>query len=198
MQKINYIKDPRIKNGLILIFIAVLMVSLFSCVEDVESDGKVLAKINDFELTAGEFQRQLADEMDLDRNFKLTKESREEYLDVLIRKELLIQEAVKLNLDRKEKFIQAIERYWESMLIRDLMEIEGKKISRRALVPREEIEEYYNKMSGEEKVPPLPEIEEEIIRELKEKKKTRMMKQWVNGLKEKAEISVDREVFENL
>ncbi|HUV60070.1 MAG TPA: hypothetical protein VMW09_08155 [Desulfatiglandales bacterium] len=41
----------------------------------------------------------------------MTKEAKKKFLEELIRKELLIQEAKRFNLDKKEKSVRAIERY---------------------------------------------------------------------------------------
>jgi hypothetical protein len=90
--------------------------------------------INDYHLTLDEFQDQLAAELKLEKDFKLTEEAKREFLEGLIRKELLIQEAKRLKLDRKEKFVRAIERYWESTLIRDIMDLKGKEIAKKIFV----------------------------------------------------------------
>ncbi len=171
-----------------------LSLHLFSCSQERTEKGKILARINDYNLTLEEFQYQLAAELEMDRDFKLTKEAKKGFLEELIRKELLIQEAKKLHLDRKEKFVRAIERYWESTLIRDLMELKGKKITRRALISQEETEAYYKEMQeSEEKLPSLKELKEKITKELKEKKKTRMLEEWINDLREKANIEIKQE-----
>ena len=43
--------------------------------------------------------------------------------------------------------------------------------------------------------PPLAEIEKEILRDLKEEKKTGRLKQWINDLREHAEIEIDRDLL---
>jgi hypothetical protein len=132
----------------------------------------------------------------MDRDFKLTKEAKKGFLEELIKKELLIQEAKKLHLDRKEKFVRAIERYWESTLIRDLMELKGGEITRRALVSQEEIEDYYKEMQkSEEKLPSLKVLKEKITKELKEEKKTRMLKEWIDDLRKEAKIEINQELL---
>ena len=119
---------------------------LFCCTQEKIEEDKALAKVNDYVLTLDEFQVQLAQELKLDKEFKLTKRAKKEFLDQLITKELLIQEAKRRKLDRKEKFIRTIEQYWESTLIRDLMEMEGQKIEKCTLVSQEEIEIRYKEM----------------------------------------------------
>jgi hypothetical protein len=184
------------KKSFIYLLLLVLFLHLFSCTQEQAKEDKILAGINDYNLTIDEFQYQLAAELEMDEDFKLTKEVKKEFLEGLIRKELLIQEAKKLKLDRKKKFIRAIERYWEFTLIRDLMEMKGKEINNRILISQEEIEACYNDMKKlEKKLPLLVELQEKITEELKEKKKTRMLKEWIEGLRKKARIEINEELL---
>ncbi len=177
-------------------FLFVLFLSLFCCAQEKKPESKVLCRINDYNLTVDEFQYQLAAELELDKDFKLTEEAKREFLEGLIKKELFIQEAKRLKIDSKDKFIRAIERYWESTLIRDLMDLKGKEISKRILVSRKEIEARYNELkeSGDE-FPPLEEIEHDISKELKEKKKTMIFRKWLSDLRKNAGIEIDRELL---
>ena len=117
-----------------------LSLQLFSCSNEEAHQQEILARVNNYNLTLDEFQAKLAAELELDPDFKPTEEVKKDFLDSLIGKELLIQEAKKLDLDRKNKFVRTIERYWESTLIRDLLEIKGKEISQDILIPKAEIE----------------------------------------------------------
>jgi peptidyl-prolyl cis-trans isomerase C len=171
-------------------------VSLFCCSPEKPQEGKILSRINDYNLTLDEFQSQLAAELELDKDFKLTQEAKREFLEELIRKELLIQEARKLKLDRKEKFVRAMERYWESTLIRDMIDLKSKEIERRTYVSQEEIETRYKHMKeSEEKLPPFKHVEEQIAKELKEKKKTRMLEEWISNLRKTARVEIAEELL---
>ena len=173
-----------------------LSAGLFCCSQDRTEESELLCRVNEYNLMVSDFQRQLTGELELEKDFKLTHEAKRDFLEGLIRKELLIQEAKKLNLDRKEKFIRAIERYWESTLIRDLMDLEGKEIDEKIFVSQEEIEERYKEMkAAEEERLPLKEIQGRISNELKEKKKTRMLKEWISDLSKHAKIEVDNELL---
>ncbi len=184
------------KKRVIYLLFLFLSMNLFCCSQEKTKNGKQLAEINDFKLSLSEFQNQLAAELELDKDFKLTKEAKKSFLEEIIRKELLIQEAQRLKLDKKEKFIRALERYWESTLIRDLMEIKGKEISRTILVSQEEIRTHYDTMKKRvKKLPPQQEVEEEITDDLKEKKKTRMLREWINDLRKGAKIEIDHELL---
>ncbi|MGA8180172.1 MAG: SurA N-terminal domain-containing protein [Desulfobacterales bacterium] len=177
-----------------------LMIILFSflscCTQEKKANNKTLAKINDYVLTLDEFQTQLADEVRLDKDFKLTKVAKKDFLDQLITKEVLIQEAKKRNLDRKEKFIRAIERYWESTLIKDLMEAEGKNIAKRTVVSQEEIETRYNDMKkSDQNLPRLESIRDEISKKIMEEKKRRLLKEWTDQLIKRAKIDINEKLL---
>lgn len=181
---------------LFCLILLLLSIQTLSCAKEEQEGTEILAGINDYNLTLAEFQSELAAELELERDLKLTRETRREFLEEIIRKELLIQEAKRLNLDKKERFVKTIERYWEATLIRDLMEMKGKEISRTILVSKEDVEAYYDDLKGSKDItPPLKEIEEEIIRDLKEEKKTRLLKDWINGLREKAKIEINLKIL---
>lgn len=174
------------KKYIFFLLVSFLPLSLFYCTQETQEKAEILARINQYNLTLEEFQNKMAAELNLDTDFKLTREAKKEFLEGLIEKELLIQEAKKLELDRKEKFIRTIERYWESTLIRDLIEIKGKQISKRILISEEEIEAAS---------PPLSEPKEKIIEDLKERKKTRMLKEWINDIRKSAKIEINQDLL---
>ncbi len=177
----------------------ILFTLLFACSKEKQDDAEVLAKINDFKLTQKEFQYKLANEVEMDRDFKLTKEARKDFLEDIIRTELLIQEAKAMNLDKKERFIRTIEKYWESTLIRDLMEKKGEEISRTITISQDEIRDRYNNMKKQGGgLPPLEAVEESIREQLKEEKKTRKLKEWIDGLRKDAKIEINKKLlYEN-
>ncbi len=185
------------KKAILCVILLILSPHLFSCSPDQKTaEDEIVARINDRPLTLGESQSQLAAVVDLHEDYKLTKEARRAFLEELIRKELLIQEAKKLQLDRTEKFIRTIERYWESTLIRNLMEMKGEEFTKRILVSQEEIESAYNDMKkpGEE-LQPLENLREGIIEKIKGEKKTEMLGQWIGDLRKTARIEINEELL---
>ena len=178
----------------LLLFICFL--SIFCCSQEKKDENEILAKINDYALTLDEFHSQLAAELEMDRDFKITEEAKKEFLEGLIKKEILIQEAKKRDLDRKEKFTRTIEHYWESTLIRDLMEAKGKEIEKRTIISQEEIESRYKEMKkSEAELPPLEDIKGKIERKMIEQKKHRVLKEWIDDLRKKAHVEVKQELL---
>jgi hypothetical protein len=184
------------KKSIYWLLLIILSSFLFCCSQDKTEENKILAKINDYDLTLDEFQTQLAQEARFDKDFKVTKEAKKAFLDQLITKEILIQEAKRRNLDRKEKFIRAIERYWESTLIRDLMEMEQQKIEKRTVVSEEEIKMRYNEMKkSDTNLPQLDLIRQQISNKIMEDKRQRLLEEWSNQLKKRAKIEINEELL---
>jgi len=173
-----------------------LSLGFSACGNQQEENGEVLAKINDFQMTLKEFKTQLARNLEFEKDFKLTREAKEEFLNSLIQKELLIQEALKLKLERKKKFIEAIERYWEATLIKNLMELKGKEISATTYVSEEEIQDRYDKMKkSNPDLPPLAEMRNQIQDKIKRDQKTRELAKWIEDLRKSAKIEIDQELL---
>lgn len=181
---------------LLFMLIAGLFLVFPGCTQDPDENGEVLAKINDYQLTLKEFETQLASNLEFERDFKLTQKAKKQFLDTLIEKELLIQEAMELKLDHNKKFITAIERYWEATLIKNLMELKGKEITESTYVSQEEIEARYGELKRSQgNLPPMEEMRKKIVKKIKREKKSRKLGQWVQELKQNAKIETDPELL---
>jgi hypothetical protein len=176
----------------LLVFL--FLVFLFSCGQDKTEESEIVCRINEYKLPVEDFQRQLAEEVEMEETFKLTQEAKEEFLEGLIRKELLIQEAKELKLDRRRKFVKAIERYWEATLIRDLMDMKCEEIRKKICISEEEIETRYKEMNKRhDGLPNLSEMHDQIREELREEKEAGMLEEWIRGLKDKANIEINED-----
>jgi len=172
------------------------LVSFVCCSKEPVPKEEIIAKVNDYNLSLKEFEDQLVTDLNFDENFKLTKEAKKEFLEQLIRKELLIQEATKLELNRKEKFIKAIERYWEATLIKDLMELKGQEFARRTYVSQEEVEARYQELKKEgADMGPMKEVQQVIYKEIAERKKREKLKEWMDGLRDSSQIYINEELL---
>ena len=173
--------------------IAVLLLGACSPAPDNSGNDRTLATINDYSLSLGTFQRELASELELEKDYKLTEQAKREFLDTLISKELLIQEAVRRKLDREEAFVKAIEKYWESTLIRDLLSLKGQEISATIVVTQEEIEGHYRTLlTASPEIGPLTdELQAQLDQELKAAKKSKRLRAWIDQLRGAATIEID-------
>ena len=178
------------------LIIIILVFQLFSCSQGDNKEKKILASINDFDLTQEEFITKLAVELEMDEELKLTKEAREDFLESIIKKELLIQEARKRALDKNKDFMRTIERYWEATLIRNLMEVKGKEITKTILVSQEETEKRYNELKqNDPDFPTFQMMEKELSQQIREEKKTEKLAAWMDGLRKNAKIKIDHDLL---
>ena len=173
-----------------------LAVSVMSCGQEQSDQELILAKINEYTLTLNEFNTLLKEELEYNAEFKLDQDAKRAFLDQIITKELLIQEAKRRQLDRKDKFVRSIERYWESTLIRDLMAMEGQAIEKRTVVSQEEIETRYDELHQSSPNPPqLTALRDQITQQILEEKKRHSLEDWIGRLKSKAQIKVDEKLL---
>jgi len=184
------------KKILYLLLILVLSVSILSCSQEPAGKRKILANINGFELPFDEFEEKLVQDLNVEADYKLNKDTKREFLEQLIREELLVQEGTRLRLDREQKFIKGIERYWKATLIRAVMEVMGDSIIKKTYVSQEEIDAHYNYLE-KMKLATLPkeEMEQSIIESLKEKKKTEKLMEWITELRKNAKIEINEDLL---
>ncbi|MCK9554457.1 peptidyl-prolyl cis-trans isomerase [bacterium] len=110
------------------------------------SDDEVVASINGYGLTVGEFKEQ-AEYPLIDRYFsKDPATAKEEILENLVMKNILLQEAQKLNFDKDKEFMRDIEHYWQQALLKLLLNRKAAEITGDVSVKDAEILYEYKKM----------------------------------------------------
>lgn len=139
-----------------------------------------------------EFQKELAIYASRNPDFKLNAESVEEHLNMLIDKQLMIQEATKMGLAEDERFLETIKRFWEQTLIRELIDVKSKEWSSRFFVTDDEILGYYQEMKpGLTPGPLLKDVRDEIRSSILEQKKQKAMEEWLREVRKGAKINID-------
>lgn len=130
--------------------IAVLGAVVYGCRSSLQGqrakDREVLAKINDYRMTVLDFKQ--------GANFILAtkylsvepNEAKEELLDELIARTVLLQEAQKQNLDKEKAFMKEIEKYWGESLLKLLIEKKSEEISKSIHVDDSEVIDEYARM----------------------------------------------------
>ncbi|MEA3489422.1 MAG: hypothetical protein U9R44_03645 [Candidatus Omnitrophota bacterium] len=97
---------------------------------EVDGDTRVVARINNYELTSVD----LKNEIDLTSATRYLAadpaRAKEEFLEDMIIKKILIQEAQKQNFDKDKAFMKEIERYWEQALLKLLIKKKTKELLR--------------------------------------------------------------------
>lgn len=147
-------------------------------------------QVNDVTISTQEFNDMIKLQAYSDPEMDISRESRREYVDYLIRKELMIQEAIRLKMDRKKEFIKTIETYWESTLIRRLLDYKTAELKKKVLITEDEMEAYYVRHK-DEFGQPYDQVKPGIKSILESKFLERELEAWTKNLRAGAKISVD-------
>lgn len=155
------------------------------------AENKVVAQINKYKMTVEDMKYEFKNAPYDEIAALKTERGRKEYLDGLIEKEVLLQEAQRQGIEREKDFMKSIENYWEQALLRILLERKSKEIASSVNVYDNEIEEYY-KNSGEKQ--PFSKVKNEIRDIIKQKKQTDAMDAWIKELKNRSYVKVNENV----
>ncbi|MBN1353601.1 MAG: hypothetical protein JW994_02885 [Candidatus Omnitrophica bacterium] len=121
-------------------------------------DDKTIARINNYKLTVKDLKSEAID----------STISKEDLLENMIVKKILLQEAERQNLDKDKVFMKEIERYWEQALLK--------------LLINKKIKELYSKVTA-----PDAEARSEKTQEALEK--------WIKDLRAGASVKIDNNVL---
>ena len=143
-----------------LMFLSVVMVSAMavssiSCNNQKEagkgsSSGPVVAKINNTEITLDDFNERLKEYPSVAHGGNLDLETKKGFLDNLIVRELLYQEAVKTGLDKEKETAEILEEMKKRILVEKLFK---KELEANITISEEELKKYYDEHPEEAKAP---------------------------------------------
>ena len=168
-----------------------IVLSLLGCSGDSAKKEQFLVRVNDYKISRDDVDALLKYEAELNSNFYLSEDTRVNFIKDLIQTQLLIQEAKKRELDQRESFRQTIQRYWESTLIRDLLQEKGTQIRKTVIVSGEEVETYFKNNKDTLPEGSEEEVKKQIARMLEQKKVTARLEKWIEELKAGAEIEIE-------
>lgn len=137
------------RSAAFLTAIAVFCLLVYGCGRNEGMSPKVLASINDYDMTVEDFMYESKDILKYGATTGSFPLDSEEVLDALIDKEVLLQEAQRQGFDKREAFMRTIEDYWEQTLLRDLMNKKAQEISFKTVVYEDEVMNYYGRMKTE-------------------------------------------------
>ena len=191
----------------ILWFVLVTLIFLTGCAknrEGVSPEDRVIAKVNNYELTVGDFKEGLKTTVAQKNLSADPANAKKEILEELITRKVLVQEAQKSNFDKERSFMREIERYWEQALIKLLLKKKLQEISGMIRVSPDEIVKEYDVMKSEvpagklAEFPALEKIEGDIRDTIIKRKKEAAMEEWVDGLRKKAAVTIDQKALDSL
>ena len=179
----------------VLAVLSTLLVCISGCGSASEPEQKdIVIQVNNSKISLEEFNDLMKFEAYADPEMDLTADTRSQFINYLVRKELLIQEAANLKLDSKRDFIRTIEKYWEATLIRNLLDLKAAELKKKVLITNDEIRAYYMK-NKEEFGQPYEAVQENIKKNLESRKLEAEIEAWTLGLKKSADITINDDLI---
>ena len=156
----------------------------------------VVATINNEPLYAKDLKRNIALNLMSNPEFKITPQTLDKHINMMVDKRLLIQEAKKQKLDETERFVNTIETFWEQALIRDLIEYKSKEFTKTVTVTEEEMRNFYDKLK-----PPtasFDEMKQDIQQKVKNKKIQKLFQEWLTELRKTSKININNNTLKDI
>jgi hypothetical protein len=167
------------------LFVAIFVMLLFAGCAKKEKPAIAIGPIT---ITAAEFE-QAYQKSKISRSGTL---SRKEFLDVLVTRKLILQEAEELGLDKDPQFLDSLQIFWEQALFKLVLARKLNELSLSGKISEKEISDYYfrhkdSDFQGKE----LAEVHDQIRMLLFRIKQQLQLQNWTKALKKNAKVSID-------
>ncbi|MGC8502104.1 SurA N-terminal domain-containing protein [Desulfurella sp.] len=172
-----------------------LVMVLFSATAFAQTQDKVLATVNGYEITQSAVDNIMKSLPAGVVNDKNSAQIRENALNSLISERVLLDEAKKLNLEKDPQVVQEIKAQTDNILINALLQ---KKFGNQSFAPSEkEITDFYNQNKSKLKdskgqVQPLSKIKPEIAQYLTNLKKKQALDNYIEELKKQDKVIINK------
>jgi hypothetical protein len=153
----------------------------------------ILAKINNYQITQEEFNEDFKESPGA-KDTSL--ESKTEFLNSLISRKLILQDAQAKNLDKDPSFLKMIERFWEQSLLKTALQKKAEEIAAAVSVSDKEIQAAYDNMVKENKTRrSYNDMYKQIKWDLTKQRESQLMDEWIDELHKKASIKINNDLL---
>lgn len=183
-------KRKSISLACLAVFVAFTLLNT-SCARQTKSEDAALV-INSYTITANEFN-----ELFKEVNIEDTPKARQAFLNNLIARKLLLQEAEREGLDKQKDFLKAVENFWQQSLIKIMVDKKVKEISSTLQVSDKEVEDFYNgwKAQNPDDDTKLNDVRESIMQRLLREKQGNIVNSWIRGLRDKSNVNIEKKAL---
>ncbi|MEW6416942.1 MAG: peptidylprolyl isomerase [Nitrospirota bacterium] len=130
----------------VLMFISALLFAFTACAKKEEQKGPYLAKVGNVKIMQADLDREMKNLPNFAQKIFEGSGGKERFLDELIKKELLYQEALKRGIDKDAEYLKRVEDFKKITLIGKLLE---KEMESKAKVSDQDVKDYYEKHKGD-------------------------------------------------
>jgi len=154
-------------------------------------EKQLLAAINDYRISKERFESEFKESVFGQED---TPEAKREFLNILIDRKVILQDAQQKGLDKEQGFLRLIQKFWEQSLLKIALDKKSREISGTLAVSEEEIKASYDALVRDKKIgKPYDEARERVRRELLMSKESRAINDWVLQLRNNAQIKIHEE-----
>jgi len=146
------------RKVVVLILIVPLLFAFVACAKKGGQKGSDLAKVGNVTITQADIEREIKNLPDFAQKLFEGSGGKERFLNELVKKELLYQEALKKGLDKNTEYLKKVEDFKKITLIGQLLE---KEIESKAKVTDQDVKDYYEK--HKENFAPVSQIRMSLI-----------------------------------
>lgn len=132
------------RRGMVFFVLLIAFVCVSCSRPGFVGNDKVVAYVNKEPIFESDLKRSLEIKSRIYPDHQASPEAIQKELNAIIDKKLIIQEAVRYDLIRKEKFVNTIKTFWEQTLIRDYIAFKKDEVKDAIQPTDQEIQEYYN------------------------------------------------------
>ncbi len=126
----------------VLILTISLLFAFVACVKKEDEKGSYLAKIGNVKITQADLEREIKNLPDFAQKMFEDSSGKERFLNELLKREILYQEALKKGLDKNAEYLTKLEDFKKITLIGQLLE---KEIASKTKVTDQGVKAYYEK-----------------------------------------------------
>jgi len=156
-------------------------------------DTTVVATVNGKPIYLKELKRELSNRARQNPALDISDRTLDEIMDNLIKRQIIIQEAMENKMAEDPEFADTIQVYWEQTLIRNFVDYKNKELERYIFVTDKEIGDYYENLKGRNSnIPPLEEVYDKLKEIISRKKKSEAIEDWLEEKKQKSSIKVHK------
>jgi len=137
---------PNLKIKAKFLALFILGIFILSGCAKAKSPEKFVATVNGKPVYLKDFKRELALRVKQNPSLKITPNTLNEILDMIIDKNIIIQEAMEKRLAEEARFVDTIKAFWEQTLIRDFIDYKNRETENLLYVTDKEIQDYYEKL----------------------------------------------------
>jgi hypothetical protein len=182
---------PMKKIAVVLILLLAVVFVFFKMKGSVKQS--YLAKVNNYVVSRKEFNDEFYASP---YGQKDTPKSRKDFLQDLIRRKLILQEAQANGFDRNSDFIRSIQGFWEESLLNDYIRHKMREIIISVEIPDSEVEAEYSRLKKDGKTEKsYQEMYAQIKYSLTREKEKELFSEWLASLYKKADIRTGTDYF---